>query len=99
MKFLSVSIIFLLLILSCSKKKEDTTTIDCSTPSSFSANVSPLMQSSCALSGCHNAGSTNGPGALTNYTQIFSARAAIRSAVSSGKAKGRNADDHDDYDK
>lgn len=50
----------------------------------FSANVAPLIQSSCATSGCHNAGSGNGPGALTNYAQINAAKAQIRSSVLSG---------------
>lgn len=53
-------------------------------PVSFSANVLPIIQSSCALSGCHITGSTNGPGQLTNYTEVFNARVAIRNAVNSG---------------
>jgi hypothetical protein len=50
----------------------------------FAANASPLFQTYCNQSGCHNAGSSNGPGPLTNYTQIFNARTAIRAAVQSG---------------
>jgi hypothetical protein len=34
--------------------------------------------------GCHNTGSVNGPGALTNYTQIKAAAAQIKSSVESG---------------
>lgn len=51
---------------------------------SFAAKVNPLIQSVCAVSGCHNAGSTNGPGPLTNYNQIKNAAVHIKSAVVSG---------------
>jgi hypothetical protein len=50
----------------------------------FAANVAPIIQSSCAQPACHNAGSSNGPGALTNYAQIFAARVQVRAAVLSG---------------
>src|SRR5215217_7713674 len=53
--------------------------------SRFSAKVFPIIQSSCATnSGCHATGSSNGPGALTNFTQISQASSAIRTAVLSG---------------
>lgn len=60
------------------------TTVDCSTVTNkaFAANVNPIIQASCNVSGCHAAGSTNGPGPLTNYAQISAA--SIRSAISSG---------------
>jgi len=77
------------LVIACSKssdKPSDTGTVDCGTiTTTFSANVSPLVTTSCAKSGCHASGSTNGPGALTTYTQIFNNRAAIRAAVSTGE--------------
>lgn len=50
----------------------------------FSANVMPIFQSTCAASGCHNSGSVNGPGALTSYAEINSAKVQIRAAVLSG---------------
>lgn len=50
----------------------------------FSANVLPIFQSSCAAAGCHNAGSSNGPGALTTYAEISAAKTQIRAAVLSG---------------
>lgn len=50
----------------------------------FSANVLPIIQSSCAVSGCHNAGSPNGPGELSTYAQISAAKTQIRAAVLSG---------------
>ena len=52
---------------------------------SFSANVNPIIQSTCATNaGCHGAGSTNGPGPLLTYTQIFNARATIKASVANG---------------
>lgn len=55
------------------------------TNNKFTADVSPIISSSCATNaGCHATGSTNGPGPLTNYTQIFNARAQIRTAVANG---------------
>ncbi len=74
---------------SCSKDNGGggSTTVDCNavTNKAFAADVSPIIQSSCAISGCHASGSTNGPGQLTNYTEVFSARSSIRSSVSSGR--------------
>lgn len=56
----------------------------CSGPAkSFATDVNPVIQASCA--GCHGAGSIAGPGPLLTYAQVFNARAAIRSAVSSGR--------------
>ncbi len=56
-----------------------------SAASKFSAKVFPVIESSCATSiGCHGNGSANGPGALTNFTQIKNAAAAIKGAVISG---------------
>lgn len=60
--------------------------VDCATVTNkaFAANISPIIQASCAISGCHAAGSSNGPGALTNYTEISNAKVRIRSAVAAG---------------
>jgi len=76
--------VLLAFITACSKKPEFTA--DCSGPAkSFVTDVSPVFQTSCAInSGCHATGSGNGPGPLLNYSQIFNARADIRSAVASG---------------
>ena len=60
--------------------------VDCSGPAkSFATEVHPIIQASCARSGCHGAGSSNGPGALLTYSQVFNARSSIHSAVSSGR--------------
>lgn len=72
-------------ILSCSKNTpaKDSTTCD-NVTKSFAANVNPIIQSFCNQPSCHASGSVNGPGPLTNYTQVFNARSAIRSAIQSG---------------
>ncbi len=75
-------------IISCSKDNGGgTTTVDCSTVTNkaFAADVNPILQATCNIAGCHAAGSFNGPGALTDYTQIFNARVVIRSAVAAGR--------------
>ena len=52
----------------------------------FALDVSPVIQTRCATGiGCHGAGSSNGPGALTNFTQIKNASIGIKSAVVSGQ--------------
>lgn len=74
-------------VLACTKSvldPVDTPAACDSVAKSFSANVSPLILSSCTSSECHGSGSINGPGALLNYTNIFAARVAIRSAISAG---------------
>ncbi len=78
----------LLISISCSKSGGGGgSSVDCSTVTNkaFAADVNPIIQSSCAFSGgCHGTGSSNGPGPLTNYSQVFSARSSIRAAVVSG---------------
>ncbi len=58
--------------------------VDCSTVK-FSTTVLPLLSSRCSISGCHDASSSNGPGPLTNYAQIFASRNSILSAVNSNR--------------
>ena len=84
--------IFGIIIVSCTKSTERGSTgggtpvlIDCTgVAATFAADVNIIIQSSCAKAGCHGAGSRNGPGPLLTYDQIFSARIAIRFAVTSG---------------
>jgi hypothetical protein len=57
----------------------------CGSQKSFASDVQPVIQASCATSGCHGATSQNGPGPLVTYSQIFNARSSILSAVSSGR--------------
>ena len=51
----------------------------------WTTDVSPLINSFCNQPGCHNTGSTNGPGALTTHAQVFAARSQIRDAVQSNR--------------
>jgi len=52
----------------------------------FASDISPIIQTRCATgAGCHGSGSSNGPGALTNFTQIKNAAITIRAAVVSGE--------------
>lgn len=80
-----VTIILLVFFNAC-KKNPDISPVDCSGPAKlFAIDVNPVIQASCAInSGCHAAGSNNGPGPLLNYSQVFNARSDIRSAVASG---------------
>ena len=75
---------FGVLLLACSKNNVDYTA-DCSTTKYYAADVSPIIQSYCATnSGCHASGSSNGPGALTTYAQVYGARSDIRKDVANG---------------
>lgn len=70
----------------CSKSKtDDHTGMACTDVLiSFSAQVNPIIQTYCNQASCHASGSVNGPGPLTNYTQVFNARTVIREAIRSG---------------
>ena len=88
-KYLAMTIGAVLVLFACSKSSDNNnnnTPVDCSgAAKSFATDVAPIIQSSCATnSDCHATGSTNGPGPLTTYAQVFTARGNIRSAVSSG---------------
>lgn len=82
--------ICLAILLGCSKSKEDQVTNppggggnDCTgVNAKFAADVLPIIQSQCQ--GCHGAGSTNGPGALTTHAQISAAASRIKAAVVAG---------------
>jgi uncharacterized membrane protein len=85
--FAAIIILFTMaaLYLSCNKDNGGSS-VDCSTVSNkaFAADVNPIIQASCNIVGCHAAGSSNGPGALTNYSEVFNSRSRVRSAISSG---------------
>jgi hypothetical protein len=74
-----------LLFNSCYNDKEELLYpdgVNCSTiGAQYTANVSPIIQTRCAIGGCHDAGSINGPGELTSYDKIKNAAVKIRSAV------------------
>lgn len=71
-------------VVSCTSKRDVIpAATDCSVINAkFAADVNPIIQSTCANnSGCHGAGSVNGPGPLLTYTQISAAAADIKAAV------------------
>lgn len=51
---------------------------------SWAADVNPLIQTYCNQAACHDAASSNGPGPLTNYAQVFAARTLIKDQVANG---------------
>lgn len=78
------SALIMVLVLACGKDPVDPNT-NCSTPRSYAGDVSPIIQSSCATnSSCHGSGSSNGPGQLLIYADVFNAKNNIRTAVASG---------------
>ena len=85
-RFTILFALFISGVVACSKDNGGTNTLDCSavTNKSFAADIDPIIQSTCNVASCHMAGSVNGPGPLTNYNQIFSARSEIRAAIASG---------------
>ncbi|WP_207512132.1 hypothetical protein [Longitalea luteola] len=82
-KKLSVLLTGIFLFLGCVNDKEEILYGNsCNGPApSFSADVIPIIQTSCAIPDCHAAGSTHGPGALTSYTQIKNVAGDIKLAV------------------
>lgn len=85
-RFVFVVSVIAIFIISCKKKKDSDSNFECpETPPAFSTQVSSIISSKCATSGCHASGSNSGPGALVTYTQIKNASASIRSSVISGK--------------
>jgi hypothetical protein len=85
---LFMSIVVILGYAGCKKNTGESSSepVDCSVVDShFAGRVLPIVQASCAVSsGCHGNGSINGPGVLSNFTQISNAANSIRNAVSSG---------------
>ena len=53
-------------------------------PAKFATDINTIIQTRCAIAGCHAAGSTNGVGPLTSYELISSHAVEIKSAVVSG---------------
>lgn len=80
---LSISVTAFILT-SCSKSGSPYTPDCTGTTPKFSANVSSIIASDCASSGCHDKGSKKGPGELITYTQISASAASIRSEVVNG---------------
>ena len=82
--FSTILILSFIGIASCKKDSGSGTGSACDSNKAFAANVKPIFQAKCGISGCHAAFSLNGPGPLINYGQISGAAASIRVAVSNG---------------
>lgn len=60
-KFYILLFVLLVILLGNACKKDEYKNLDCSSISStYSASIKPIINSNCTLSGCHNAGSSNG---------------------------------------
>ena len=60
-------------------------TVDCSTLNArFATQIAPLVETRCAIPGCHDASSGNKGGPFTNYTQIQAKATTIKAQVQSG---------------
>ena len=75
------------ILISCSKGSTgNNNTLDCNTVTNkaWAANIDPIIQTFCNQASCHASGSVNGPGPLTNFAQVNSAKAQIREAIRTG---------------
>jgi len=71
-------------VVSCNNDDE-ASSVDCSGTTVPFTELNTIIQSSCAKnSSCHGSDSGNGPGPLLTYSQIYSARSEIRTAVANG---------------
>lgn len=83
--FISLLTTSIFTILSCSKGGNGNDPVDCATvPKTWSAHVSPTIQTYCNQQNCHDVASVNGPGPLTNYSQVFNARDEIKIQIAAG---------------
>ncbi|MCB9256296.1 MAG: hypothetical protein H6579_04120 [Chitinophagales bacterium] len=74
-KLLGLAFLSLLTVLACNKEDEPTDT-DCSSLSpTYTANIKSIMDTNCAISGCHTAADAQGGYALDTYAGTFSAAA------------------------
>ncbi len=84
-RFILVVLTVSIFIAACSKSATNSGVGTCTDIlRSFSADVNPIIQTYCNQPSCHASGSVNGPGPLTNYTQVYNARSVIREAIRSG---------------
>lgn len=85
---LTIALAFAFVMAGCYYDKEELLypeASDCSTINAkFSTQVAPLIQTRCAIAGCHDASSGNKGGPFTNYTQISLKAATIKAQVESG---------------
>jgi hypothetical protein len=93
----AASVLFMFACKKTDSTSGGTNSNNCATTPSFASTVNALVTTKCAgSSGCHGAGSTKGPGALTTYAQIYNARVACNSSISAGSMpKGSTLADAD----
>ncbi len=59
--FYILFVVLLVMLFGNACKKDEYKNLDCSSISStYNANIKPIINSNCTLSGCHNTGSSNG---------------------------------------
>lgn len=59
--------------------------VDCNTLNArYSTHIAPIIQTRCAISGCHDASSGNKGGPFTNYTLVQLKANTIKAQVESG---------------
>jgi len=79
-----VSVFSVIIFLSCSKSDSNTTTTNatCDANTSYATTITPLFNSTCNLSGCHD-----GPtaAALNTYQVVHDNATQIRASISSGR--------------
>jgi len=66
-------------ISSCKKKTADT--FDCSAAYTYSTDIKPIMEASCATPGCHGNGAKQGGFDLSNYNGCKAAKDRLDGAV------------------
>lgn len=78
----------IVLFSSCSKGNSNTPAVNTNacagTAYSYSTDVQPIFATSCSISGCHNAGSTNSGGPFTSWTLIHAKASTIEGQVNAG---------------
>ena len=85
-----ISLIFIISILftlnACTKSGGSSTTDPCTSVfSKFSADIQPIINTTCANSAnCHGAGSVNSGGPLTDHAKIFAKRSEIKFQIENG---------------
>ena len=85
---IGTALILLTVLAGCYYDKEELlypATTDCATINArFSTQIAPLIETRCAILGCHDASSGNAGGPFTNYTQIQFKAVNIKAQVQSG---------------
>lgn len=69
-------------LIHCSKNQSAPLTFDCSgVNAEYTRDIAPIIQQSCAISGCHDANSTNAGGPFTNFSQVKNRAQDIKGQV------------------